>query len=435
MKKHYIAASLAAGIALVGVSVPILGSAETTSDIQTQIDSLLAKIAELTKEIDALRMKAGETSVGSVIAIPPAPALPPPVSADKRICSVLYRNLAIGIRGDDVRGLQEFLYEKKYLSVEPTGYYGSLTTGAVNKWQASEGITPVGAFGPISRDRIRLWCGGGGICTKEYAPVCGAKPIVCITTPCSPVPTTYENKCMMEADGATYLYAGACRADYPNPADDPTCQAWYDGCNSCSRETPTSPAMCTLRACSPESMTKPYCTAWFDTGNNKPPVISSFSGPTVLGTSEMGTWTVSAKDPENGVLSYSISWGDENAYATPTTGMAADAREFTQTTTFTHSYASAGTYTVTIVVQDNMGLQAKTSMTVNVTGSIACTAIYDPVCGRPAGCANTCPPGSVCPAICELPEPKTYSNTCVLKSEGATYLHEGECTASSGNWY
>src|SRR3989344_2161184 len=41
---------------------------------------------------------------------------------------------------------------------------------------------------------------GAVACTKEYKPVCGSKPIVCITTPCNPIQQTYGNRCEMNAD-------------------------------------------------------------------------------------------------------------------------------------------------------------------------------------------------------------------------------------------
>jgi peptidoglycan hydrolase-like protein with peptidoglycan-binding domain len=60
----------------------------------------------------------------------------------------------------------------------------------------------------------------------------------------------------------------------------------------------------------------------------------------------------------------------------------------------------------------------------------ACTREYRPVCARPSGCDNTCT-GTVCNASCKLFSPKVYSNKCTAESEGASYLHDGECTSAS----
>lgn len=67
-------------------------------------------------------------------------------------------------------------------------------------------------------------------CTMEYAPVCASyQPHVeCTTEPCYPVDAvvqTYGNKCMMEADGATYLYDGECKSTQPTPT---SCTADYN---------------------------------------------------------------------------------------------------------------------------------------------------------------------------------------------------------------
>lgn len=174
---------------------------------------------------------------------------------------------------------------------------------------------------------------------------------------------------------------------------------------------------------------------WFsisgNTSTNKAPVISSFSGPTTLSIGQTGTWAINASDPENGVLSYSVTWGDEAAIpyglsssAKPTT----DA--FVQKTTFTHSYASAGVYTVSIMVKDVAGQTAQTSATVKVgETTVACTMVYAPVCGRVTR-YNTCSPSSsteFCAAYVAATEEQTYSNKCLLEAAGATYLHDGEC--------
>ncbi|MCX6737093.1 MAG: PKD domain-containing protein, partial [Candidatus Parcubacteria bacterium] len=82
---------------------------------------------------------------------------------------------------------------------------------------------------------------------------------------------------------------------------------------------------------------------------NQFPVIDSASGPTQLKVNESGTWTIRAHDPENGYLSYSVKWGDEVSGANLQT-IAPAAK---QTTTFTHTYSKAGTYTVEFTVTDD----------------------------------------------------------------------------------
>lgn len=101
---------------------------------------------------------------------------------------------------------------------------------------------------------------------------------------------------------------------------------------------------------------------------NKAPVITSVGGPANLQVNTAGTWSVSAYDPENGQLTYYVSWGDEPAYAggNPT---GAKKVEISQSSTFTHTYYNAGTYTVSIKVADNQGLSAQTTASVNVLAS------------------------------------------------------------------
>lgn len=66
------------------------------------------------------------------------------------------RNLTLGISGDDVFALQQFLIAGGYLKISTsTGYFGALTQSALGAWQVSVGISPaVGYFGPVSRGRI-----------------------------------------------------------------------------------------------------------------------------------------------------------------------------------------------------------------------------------------------------------------------------------------
>ncbi len=94
------------------------------------------------------------------------------------------------------------------------------------------------------------------------------------------------------------------------------------------------------------------------------PVISGVSGPTTLKVGEQGTWLVTASDPNNGTLSYSVVWGDEGSM-----NALRQSEAVSQTATFTHTYRSAGIYTPTFTVTSNAykgGQNAKTSVSVLV---------------------------------------------------------------------
>ena len=231
----------------------------------------------------------------------------------------------------------------------------------------------------------------------------------------------------MAADGATFAYAGACRNTTVNPADDPQCKAWFDGCNSCSRSTPGGIAMCTMMACMNNGQSPAaYCREYFDgTSGNRPPVISQLSGPTRLNIDETGTWSIRASDPENGQLTYSIVWGDE-WYANDTAArLSPPSYSIIQSSTFTHAYAHAGTYRLHVSVKDSAGKTAESSTTVTVGTTTYCTEEYAPVCGQPPepACRRSIPA-----CMMATPGPTTYSNTCMLRSAGAEYLYAGACT-------
>jgi hypothetical protein len=116
------------------------------------------------------------------------------------------------------------------------------------------------------------------------------------------------------------------------------------------------------------------------TPRNTPPSISGISAPTVLAVGATGTWTVSASDRENGNLSYSVDWGDQKPEPLARAALTADA--FVQTSTFTHAYDTAGTYTVKFTVKDDAGLTAKSSATVHVNRSATSAPVISSVSAK-----------------------------------------------------
>lgn len=105
--------------------------------LQEQISLLLAQIAALQARI---------------------PTTPTPLPGNT--CPLLYRNLQIGSRGEDVTGLQRYLVTQGHLAADgATGFYGTMTRDAVRTLQSHHGIassgdessTGWGAIGPRTR--------------------------------------------------------------------------------------------------------------------------------------------------------------------------------------------------------------------------------------------------------------------------------------------
>lgn len=61
------------------------------------------------------------------------------------------RNLSLGMSGSDVSALQQLLKNNNDLASAITGYFGSLTQAALEKWQAANNLPPIGVLGPRSR--------------------------------------------------------------------------------------------------------------------------------------------------------------------------------------------------------------------------------------------------------------------------------------------
>src|SRR3989344_5377948 len=119
--------------------------ADVLSDLQAQIQALLAQIS-------ALQGGSGSQQVGGLA------------------CINFTQNLTIGSTGSEVMGLQKFLNSIDGTQVATAGagspgnetsYFGGLTRAAVSKFQQKYGITPTaGYWGPISRAKAASLCSG-----------------------------------------------------------------------------------------------------------------------------------------------------------------------------------------------------------------------------------------------------------------------------------
>lgn len=145
-----------------GGTVAASGSGTAATGLQAQAQALLAQIAALQAQIQAAGGTVTATSVSS--------AGPSTYSAS---CPLVGRSLKLGLRGDDVTRLQEFLARDSevYPEAQVTGYFGALTQSAVQKWQAKYNIvssgtpdsTGYGVVGPRTAAAISIICSGGSI--------------------------------------------------------------------------------------------------------------------------------------------------------------------------------------------------------------------------------------------------------------------------------
>lgn len=72
------------------------------------------------------------------------------------VCTSLSVNIKKGKWNDpEVYELQYFLIQGGYLKATPTGYFGTLTFGAVKKFQADNAIETTGFVGPLTRAMIK----------------------------------------------------------------------------------------------------------------------------------------------------------------------------------------------------------------------------------------------------------------------------------------
>src|SRR3989344_1286572 len=128
--------------ALLFALTPVLASADTIADLQAQVVILSQQLALLQQQ------KTGTTSGSCVtITVPIGP----------------------GSTGSSVTALQQFLARDRsiYPEAQVTGYYGTLTTTAVQRFQAKYNIvssgspstTGYGRVGPKTMDVINSICG------------------------------------------------------------------------------------------------------------------------------------------------------------------------------------------------------------------------------------------------------------------------------------
>lgn len=341
------------------------------------------------------------------------------------ICS-LEHTLSHGMSGPEVTILQSFLKAKGYFILEPTGYFGLITEASLANWQLDVGIVTSivdgGVYGPRTRAYVReRFCGD----------VVAAPVALCPAAPPLPI----QPQC-----------AGTWNKTY-------NAQQCHVGWTCVVAQLPAT--------------------------TNKSPFISAIIGPTKLKTDQSGTWKVTATDPENGSISYSVIWGDEGDLTAQLLELAGG-NNFITNTSFTHAYATSGYYTIVIFAKDTANNDTKATLSVfvesppppplpispsvtstNTTNDGRAPCTYN---GQTYADGSSAPGGWCCPnghcvacvaGICKNGQwtlgTQTQTNTgptggtALCTANGQIYAHEGiYCTVAScwlatrccnGRWY
>jgi len=137
---------------------------------KSEVDSLTQKLNELLKRYESvkgqLQSKQG-TSGTSVKSQSGTTYISQPSNPAPAACSFPWnRTLTKGSRGDEVSNLQKSLKAQGYFTDEPTGYFGTQTEAAVQRFQKSHGIvssgtsytTGYGSFGTQTRSVLGRVC-------------------------------------------------------------------------------------------------------------------------------------------------------------------------------------------------------------------------------------------------------------------------------------
>ncbi len=336
------------GVLLLGaVLAPVFASAITADELRAQIASILSQVTVLQQKMAANLAASSTTSVNpvSVTSTTSAPA------TGNIVCPVFNYTLGRGARGEAVTALQKFLAGKGFLATDSaTGFYGDLTESAVRNFQAQQSIVSSGSAETTGWGSVGRLTSAAIVraCSTAVSQPTATNPGACVTVPqpsCSGTLTANLDsrncvaswKCTTEVTKCT-MQALLC----------PTGQHYEYSASSYDQNGCALPPRCVLP------------------NTSGAPVVTGVDGPASLNVGQQGTWTVHASVPNQpgAQIRYSVVWGDEAPYAV-LQAMNAQSSNIPSSSTFTHAYSNAATYSPKFTVSNDAG-SAQTSSTVSV---------------------------------------------------------------------
>jgi len=124
------------------------------------------------------------------------------VPTTSNTCLSFTKNLRPGTKdlsiNSEIKKLQKFLINAKYLNTEATGTYGTLTQNAVKNFQSSQNLPSTGLVGSLTRQKIKdITCKTTNVATPET-------PVV--TMPIAPVENTVKSTTLPHNSGNFSLW-------------------------------------------------------------------------------------------------------------------------------------------------------------------------------------------------------------------------------------
>lgn len=410
------------------LSLPLYASALSVDELQAQINTLLGQLKSLQEQLRQLQKESDSdstptpqpractmeakvcpdgTSVGRTGPNCEFTACPTRTTPPLRRCYAFDRILQRGMRGDDVRELQEVLSSEGYLAEDNlSGYFGPVTEEALRKLQSANGVvssggaatTGWGVLGPMTRAWFWKWCGG---VRDDFSasPTSGSAPLTVSFSAKTKGAGTYY---LDFGDGSSKTLeplAGICVAGDPsspcNGGPDLRVNHVYTSEGAFTAVLSYGPACSSNVPCAAVIQKVGSATIRVGGSSGGNVSISGVEGPTTLRVGQEGTWKVNTSAPAGEQLRYSVFWGDETAVAALNAYAGNDA-SVRSTGTFTHVYSKVGAYSPKFTVSSG-DKSASASASVKVGDS-----------------PNICPMYSLmaCPAGYEFGPGTTNENGC-----------------------
>lgn len=156
------------------------------------------------KILPAIVLIIGFSTLPLLVSAQTTSAVAQPAQNGSVSCPTLYRDLDLGMRGDDVIQLQQFLRSQGYFTYPTnTGYYYTTTAKAVRAFQTAQGIvstgtarsTGFGVVGPKTRAAIAALCGTVGYATPVSSTASTVAPTIAPAS-AQPRSATFSSACV-----------------------------------------------------------------------------------------------------------------------------------------------------------------------------------------------------------------------------------------------